>query len=68
MRGIFGTPVMAGLTTLFNVLALNLVLVVASLPLVTAFVLLVRLAVVVNGLVLPGLPPMAGPMPCSAHC
>jgi hypothetical protein len=36
MRGIFGTPVMAGLTTLFNVLALNLVLVVASLPLITA--------------------------------
>jgi hypothetical protein len=34
--GIFGTRIMAGLTTLFNVLALNLAMVVASLPLITA--------------------------------
>jgi len=35
-RGIFGTRIMAGLTTLFNVLALNLAMIVAALPLVTA--------------------------------
>jgi hypothetical protein len=34
--GIFGTRIMAGLTTLFNVLALNLAMVVAALPLITA--------------------------------
>ena len=34
--GIFGTRIMAGLTTLFNVLALNLAMIVASLPLITA--------------------------------
>jgi len=34
--GIFGTRIMAGLTTLFNVLALNLVMIVAALPLITA--------------------------------
>jgi hypothetical protein len=36
MTGIFGFRIMAGLTTLFNALALNLSLLVASLPLVTA--------------------------------
>ena len=35
-RGIFGTRIFAGLTTLFNVLALNLAMIVASLPLITA--------------------------------
>jgi hypothetical protein len=35
-RGIFGTQIMAGLTTLFNVLALNLVMIMAGLPLITA--------------------------------
>ncbi|HTU06739.1 MAG TPA: hypothetical protein VMG13_14400 [Trebonia sp.] len=34
--GIVGTRIMAGLTTLFNVLALNLAMTVASLPLITA--------------------------------
>jgi hypothetical protein len=34
--GIFGTRIMAGLGTLFNVLALNLVMIVAALPLFTA--------------------------------
>jgi hypothetical protein len=34
--GIFGTRIMAGLTTLCNVLLVNLALVVASLPLITA--------------------------------
>jgi hypothetical protein len=34
--GIFGTRIVAGLTTLFNVLALNLAMIVASLPLITA--------------------------------
>jgi hypothetical protein len=34
--GIFGTRIMAGLTTVFNALALNLAMTVASLPLVTA--------------------------------
>jgi hypothetical protein len=34
--GIFGTRIMAGLTTLFNVLALNLAMIVAALPLITA--------------------------------
>jgi hypothetical protein len=34
--GIFGTRIMAGLGVLFNVLALNLVLIVAALPLCTA--------------------------------
>jgi hypothetical protein len=34
--GIFGTRIMAGLTALFNVLALNLAMLVASLPLITA--------------------------------
>lgn len=33
---IFGTRLMAALTTLFNALALNLVMIVASLPLITA--------------------------------
>jgi hypothetical protein len=36
ITSIFGTRLMAGLTTLFNVLALNLALLVASLPLITA--------------------------------
>jgi hypothetical protein len=36
MTGIFGLRLMAGLTTLFNVLALNLVMTVAALPLITA--------------------------------
>jgi hypothetical protein len=35
-RGIFGTPVMAGLSTVFNVLALNLITSLASLPVITA--------------------------------
>lgn len=34
--GIFGIRIMAALTTLFNVLALNLVMIVAALPLITA--------------------------------
>jgi hypothetical protein len=34
--GIAGTRIMAGLTTLFNALALNLAMIVASLPLITA--------------------------------
>jgi hypothetical protein len=34
--GIFGARIMAGLTTLFNVLALNLAMTVAALPLITA--------------------------------
>jgi hypothetical protein len=34
--GIFGARIMAGLTTLFNVLALNLAMIVAALPLITA--------------------------------
>jgi len=34
--GIFGTRIVSGLTTLFNVLALNLAMTVASLPLITA--------------------------------
>ena len=34
--GIFGSRIVAGLTTLFNVLALNLAMIVASLPLITA--------------------------------
>ncbi len=34
--GIFGTRIMAGLTALFNTLALNLAMIVASLPLITA--------------------------------
>jgi hypothetical protein len=34
--GIFGTRLMAGLTMLFNVLALNLVMIVVALPLITA--------------------------------
>jgi hypothetical protein len=36
ISGIFATRVVAGLTTLFNVLALNLAMLVASLPLITA--------------------------------
>ena len=36
IRGIFGTRVFAWLTTLFNALALNLAMIVASLPLITA--------------------------------
>ncbi len=36
ISGIFGTRIVAGLTTLFNVLALNLAMMVASLPLITA--------------------------------
>jgi hypothetical protein len=36
ISGIFGTRVFAWLTTLFNALALNLAMVVASLPLITA--------------------------------
>jgi hypothetical protein len=35
MTGILGTRIMAGLTTLFNVLALNLALLIASLPVIT---------------------------------
>src|ERR1700761_4506442 len=35
MTGLLGTRIMAALATLFNVLALNLVLLVASLPVVT---------------------------------
>jgi hypothetical protein len=35
-RGIFGIRIMAALTTLFNALALNLAMIVASLPLITA--------------------------------
>jgi hypothetical protein len=35
-RGIFGVRIMAGLSTLFNVLALNLAMIVAALPLITA--------------------------------
>jgi len=35
-RGIFGTRIMTGLTALFNVLALNLAMIVAALPLITA--------------------------------
>jgi hypothetical protein len=34
--GIFGTRIMAGLTALFNALALNLAMILASLPLITA--------------------------------
>ena len=36
MAGIWSTRLMAGLTTVFNVLALNLVLLVVSLPVITA--------------------------------
>jgi hypothetical protein len=36
VKGILGTRIMAGLTTLFNILALNLVLLIASLPVITA--------------------------------
>lgn len=36
ISGIFGTRIMAGLTTLFNAVALNLAMTVASLPLITA--------------------------------
>jgi hypothetical protein len=36
ISGIFGTRIMAGLGTLFNVVALNLVMTVTSLPLITA--------------------------------
>jgi hypothetical protein len=36
VSGIWGTRIMAGLTTLFNVLALNLALLIASLPVITA--------------------------------
>jgi hypothetical protein len=36
ISGIFGTRVMAGLTTLFNAAALNLAMIVAALPVVTA--------------------------------
>jgi hypothetical protein len=36
MTSIFGFRIMAGLTTLFNVLALNLVVTLAALPLITA--------------------------------
>jgi hypothetical protein len=36
ISGIFGTRVMAGLSTLFNVVALNLAMTVTSLPLITA--------------------------------
>ena len=36
MAGIWSTRLMAGLTTVFNVLALNLVMLVAALPLITA--------------------------------
>jgi len=35
-RGIFGTPVMSGLSTVFNVLALNLITSLASVPVITA--------------------------------
>jgi hypothetical protein len=35
VRSILGTRIMAGLTTLFNVLALNLALLIASLPVIT---------------------------------
>jgi hypothetical protein len=35
-KGIFGTRIFAGLTTVFNALALNLAMIVASLPLITA--------------------------------
>lgn len=34
--GLFGTKIMAGLSTLFNAMALNLAMTVASLPLITA--------------------------------
>ncbi len=36
ISGIFGTRIMAGLSTLFNAMALNLALIVTSLPLITA--------------------------------
>jgi hypothetical protein len=36
ISGIFGSRLIAGLTTLFNVLALNLAMIVAALPLITA--------------------------------
>jgi hypothetical protein len=36
ISGIFGSRLIAGLTTLFNVLALNLAMIVAGLPLITA--------------------------------
>jgi len=36
ISGIFGTRLIAALTTLFNVLALNLAMIVAALPLITA--------------------------------
>jgi hypothetical protein len=36
MTGILGTRIMAGLTTLFNFIALNLALLVAALPVITA--------------------------------
>jgi hypothetical protein len=35
MTGLLGTRIMAGLTTLFNILALNLALLIASLPIIT---------------------------------